>query len=53
MRLSAYNSSKSCTNRAVGKFANSDTVWDKATNNRHSQFYESKMSSSLVTGDSN
>jgi hypothetical protein len=33
----------SCTNWAVGKFANSDTVWDKTTNIRYNQFYESKF----------
>lgn len=38
-----HNSSQSCTNWAVGKFANSDTVWDKTTNIRHNQFYESKF----------
>ncbi|RAQ66659.1 hypothetical protein AFCA_000187 [Aspergillus flavus] len=37
-----HNSSQSCTNWAVGKFANSDIVWDKSTNIRHNQFYETE-----------
>jgi hypothetical protein len=48
-----HNLSQSCNNWAWGKFANSDTVWDKANNIRYNQFYESKLPSSLVTADAN
>lgn len=39
-----HNSSQSCTNWAVGKFTNSDKVWNKNANMQHWQFYESKFS---------